>query len=125
MDDELIERRGEPRLPAEVLQMPQATLRPGCPVDVVDLSSRGIQVQGMRPLRPDSRVLARVVVGDQTVTVPAVVLRCSVWAVDPEAVTYRAGLRFEERCRPIWEELDRGARLLHAVARANDLSASA
>jgi PilZ domain len=115
MDDELIERRGEGRLPAEVLCMPQATLRPGCPVEVIDLSSQGLQVQSLRPLRPDSRVLARVVVGDQTVTIPAVVLRCSVWAVDPEeGVTYRAGLRFEELCPPIWEELARGARLLHA-----------
>jgi len=52
-----------------------------------------------------------VVVGDQTVTIPATVLRCSVWAVDPEAVIYRAGLRFEELCLPIWEELGRGARL--------------
>ena len=113
MDDELIERRGEPRLPAEALQMPQATLRPGCPVDVVDLSSQGIQVQSGRPLRPDSLVLARVAVGEQSVTIRAIVLRCSVWAVDPEAVTYRAGLRFEEFCPPIWEELGRGARLLH------------
>ena len=113
MDDELIERRGEPRLPAEVLGMPQATLRPGCPVDVVDLSSQGIQVQSARPLRPDSLVLARVVVGEQAVTIRAVVLRCSVWAVDPEALSYRAGLRFEEFCPPIWEELGRGARLLH------------
>jgi hypothetical protein len=114
MDDELIERRGEPRLPAEVLGMPQATLRPGCPVEVVDLSVQGIQVQSVRPLRPDSLVLARVVVGEQAVTIRAVVLRCSVWAVDPEAVTYRAGLRFEELCPPIWEELGRGARLHHA-----------
>jgi PilZ domain len=115
MDDELIDRREEPRVPAELLSLPQATLRPGCPVDVVDLSAQGIQVQSLRPLRPDSRVLARVVVGDQTVTVPAVVLRCSVWAVDSEAVTYRAGLRFEEPCLPIWEELERGAHLLHVA----------
>jgi hypothetical protein len=31
-------------------------------------------------------------------------------AVDPEeGVTYRAGLRFQELCLPIWEELARGA----------------
>jgi PilZ domain len=114
MDHALIDRRGEPRLPREVVKMPQATLRPGCPVDVIDLSPQGIQVQSLRPLRPGSRVLARVVVADQTVTIPALVLRCSVWVVDSEAVTYRAGLRFEELCLPIWEELARGARLLHA-----------
>ena len=94
--------------------MPQATLRPGCPVDVVDLSSQGIQVQSARPLRPDSLVLARVVVGEQSVTIRAVVLRCSVRAIDPECVTYRAGLRREELCPPIWEELGREVRLLHA-----------
>jgi hypothetical protein len=115
MDDELIERRGEPRLPVEVLCLAQATLRPGCPVDVVDLSSQGIQVQSLRPLRPGSRVLARVVVGDQTMTLPATVFWCLVWAVHPdEGVTYRGGLRFEELRLPVWEELARGAHLLHA-----------
>jgi hypothetical protein len=113
MDDELIERRGAPRLPAESLRLPQATLRPGCPVEVVDLSPQGIQVESVRPLRPDSLVLARVVVGEQSVTIRAVVLRCCVWVVESEAVTYRAGLRFEELCPPIWEDLGRGTRLLH------------
>ena len=70
MDDELIDRREAPRLPAELLGMPQATRRPGGPVEVVDLSPQGIQVQSVRPLRPDTRVLARVVVGDQTVMIP-------------------------------------------------------
>jgi hypothetical protein len=116
MDDELIERRSEPRCSAEALGMPQATLRPGCPVDVVDLSSQGIQVQSVRPLRPDSLVLARVVVGEQSVTIRAVVLRCVVSAVEPEAVTYRAGLRFEELCPPIWEEP--GRRVRHSDAAA-------
>ena len=113
MDHALIDHRAEARLAREVLNMPQATLRPGCPVDVVDLSPQGIQVQSVRPLRPGSRVLARVVIGDQTVTVPATVLRCAVWTVDSETVTYRAGLRFEELCLPVWEELARGAHLLH------------
>ena len=115
MDDAVKERRGEPRLAADVVSMPQATLRPGCPVDVVDLSPQGIQVQSLRPLRPDSRVLARVVVGDQTVTVPAVVSWCRVWALHPDdGVTYRGGLRSKSDALPVWEELARGARLLHA-----------
>jgi hypothetical protein len=115
MDHALTDRRGEARLPREVLRMPQATLRPGCPVDVIDLSPQGLQVQSLRPLRPDSRVLARVVVGDQTITLSATVLWCLVWAVHPdEGVTYRGGLHFEELCLPVWEELARGAHLLHA-----------
>ena len=115
MDHALTDRRGEARLPGDVLRMPQATLRPGCPVDVIDLSAQGIQVQGARPLRPGSRVLARVLVGDRTVTIPAIVLWCLVWALHlDEGVTYRAGLRFEELCVPVWEELARGTHLLHA-----------
>jgi hypothetical protein len=35
-------------------------------------------------------------------------------AVDSETVTYRAGLRFEELCLPVWEALARGGHLLHA-----------
>ena len=115
MDIPLIDRRADARLPREVLNMPQATLRPGCPVDVIDLSSQGIHVQSVRPLRPGSRILARLLVGDQTVTIPALVVWCLVWAVHPDdGLTYRAGLRFEELCLPVWEELSRGGHLLHA-----------
>jgi hypothetical protein len=115
MDHALIDRRVEARLPRDVLRMPQATLRPGCPVDVIDLSPQGLQAQSVRPLRPGSRVLARVVVADQTITLPAVVCWCLVWSLHAEeGVAYRAGLRFEEVCLPVWEELGRGAHLLHA-----------
>jgi len=71
-----------------MLSVTQVTLRPGGPVEVVDLSPQGIQVESTRPLRPGSRVLARLAVGDQTMTVPAVVLRCAVWGY-----TRRRGLR--------------------------------
>ena len=115
MDHALIDRRTEARLPREVLRMPQATLRPGCPVDVIDLSSRGIQVQSLWPLRPGSSVQVRLVVGDQTTTVGAMVLRCAVWALDAEdGLTYRAGLRFDERRQAFWEEQARVAHLVHA-----------
>ena len=67
MDHALIDRRTEARLPREVLRMPQATLRPGYPVDVIDLSPHGLQVQSLRPLRPGSPVQVRLVVADQTI----------------------------------------------------------
>ena len=115
MDDTVTERRAEARVPREVLTRPQATLRPGCPVDVIDVSPQGIQVQSTRPLRPGSRVLVRLVVADRTTTVPAVVLRCTVWTIDPEeGLTYRGGLRFEEVCPAVWEEHVHGSALLHA-----------
>jgi len=109
------ERRREGRLAREMLSVTQVTLRPGGPVEVVDLSPQGIQVESARPLRPGSRVLARLAVGDQTMTVPAVVLRCAVWAVHPEeGVTYRASLCFDELCLPFWEEQSRGSSLTNA-----------
>lgn len=95
--------------------MTQVTLRPGGPVGIVDLSPQGIQVESPRPMRPGSRVLARLAVGDQILTVPAVVLRCAVWAVQPEeGVTYRGSLRFDELCLPFWEEQSRGSTLTNA-----------
>jgi hypothetical protein len=101
----MTERRSEPRLPAARLRIDQATLRPGCPVDVVDLSATGAQVQGSRPLRPGSRVHVRLAAKTRTLAVAAHVVRCVVWSLHPEdGVTYRAALRFEEHCRAFWEE---------------------
>jgi hypothetical protein len=109
------ERRRESRLAREKLSVTQVTLRPGGPVEVVDLSPQGIQIESVRPMRPGSRVLVRLAVGDQTMTVPAVVLRCAVWAVQPEeGVTYRGSLRFDELCLPLWEEQSRGSNLTNA-----------
>lgn len=51
MDHTLTDRRGEARLPREVLRMPQATLRPGCPVDVIDLSPQGRTLWSLDGLR--------------------------------------------------------------------------
>jgi hypothetical protein len=115
MDHALIDRRAEARLPRDVLRMPQATLRPGCPVDVIDLSPQGLQVQSLRALRPGSRVQVRLVVGELTMTVGATVLRCAVWALDAEdGLTYRGGLRFDETRQAFWEEQARVAHLVHA-----------
>jgi PilZ domain len=104
MDIPLTERRGEPRLPAAALQIDRATLRPGCPVDLVDLSANGAQVQSARPLRPGSRIHVRLSSRNRTLAVAALVVRCSVWTLDAEAITYRGALRFEEECRSFWEE---------------------
>lgn len=99
------ERREDPRLTTESLQIQRATLRPGCHVEVVDLSALGAQVETDRPLRPGMRVHVRLSTAERTLCVAAVVLRCAVSTLHPEAgVTYRAGLRFEERCQSFWEE---------------------
>jgi hypothetical protein len=99
MDIEIADRRLERRLPGASIGVIQATLRPGCPVHVVDISGGGAQIETERPLRPGTRVYVRMIASDWTLAAPALVLRCFVWTLRPEAgVIYRGALRFEERC---------------------------
>jgi hypothetical protein len=73
-------------------------------VALVDLSASGALVQGDRPLRPGGRVHIQVTTARQTFSLAALVLRCAVWAVDPErGVTYRGALAFDQRCEGLWE----------------------
>lgn len=77
--------------------MTHATLRPGCPVLVIDLSHAGAQVETSRPLRPGTRVHVRLVAEGWSLGVAALVLRCAVWHVHADdGVTYRGNLRFDE-----------------------------
>jgi hypothetical protein len=97
--DAMIERRREIRCTAAALQVAQATLRPGQHVQVIDLSPMGALVETDRPLRPGSLVHVRIVTEACTVSLPALIVHCSVWAIHAEeGVTYRGGLRFDERC---------------------------
>jgi hypothetical protein len=105
MDSALSDRRTAPRLLAAALHIDHASLRPGCPVSIVDLSANGAQVQSGRPLRPGSRVHVRLAAKNRTLAVAAHVVRCTVWALHPEeGVTYRGALRFEEECQSFWDE---------------------
>ena len=104
MDDTVGERRAARRLPATALEIERATLRPGCLVAVLDLSTNGAQVQSERPLRPGSRIHVRIAARHWTLAVAADVVRCSVWIVQADAVIYRGAVRFEEECTALWEE---------------------
>lgn len=102
MGVEIAERREARRKPASSLRMIHATMRPGCPVQVIDLSPTGAQVESDRPMHPGSRVHFRLVCEDRTLAVAARVLRCVVWALRPDSgVTYRGALRFEEPCQAL------------------------
>jgi hypothetical protein len=97
VDQSVVDRRQAPRF--RDLPAARATLRPGCPVVLVDLSTTGALVQGERPLRPGGRVHLQVVTPRQTCSLAAVVVRCAVWAVDPDrGVIYRGALKFDQRC---------------------------
>jgi hypothetical protein len=100
----MIERRKDKRCTAAALRVVHATLRPGRHVEVIDLSASGAQVQTDRPMRPGARVHIRLATDTFTVSVAAHIVRCVVWAIHPElGVTYRGGLRFDERCPRLTE----------------------
>ena len=78
---------------------PLARIRPGRPVVVVDLSTRGTLVEGPWRFRPGSRVEFLVQLETEPLHVQARVLRCFVARLGRhQAVRYRAALSFE---RPI------------------------
>ena len=89
MDHQMNNRRKEARFTPPVRTDVRATLRPGCVVALVDVSAGGALVQAPRPLRPGGRVHLQVVTGSKRVAVAAQILRCQVWSLDPEGVTYR------------------------------------
>jgi hypothetical protein len=99
VDHTHVDRRRDARLSQDSRAEVRATLRPGCPVQIVDLSAGGALVEAERPLRPGARVLLHIVSPHQTVGVSALILRCAVWAVGPETgARYRGALRFDQPC---------------------------
>ena len=84
--------------------MMRATVRGGSVVVVIDLSAGGALIQAPKPLPPGSRVHLHVTTAHGKVSLAAHVLRCAVWALDPETgVTYRGALKFDHRCEFTWE----------------------
>ena len=99
MDRPLRDRRADTRFPPPRPGPARATLRPGCAVELIDLSRGGALVQAGRPLRPGSRVHLQLVLASGTFAVAARVVRCAVWSLDSsDGVRYRGALKFEERC---------------------------
>jgi len=100
----VVDRRHDTRFLPPLLHLTRATLRPGHPVSLVDLSAGGALIQCARPLRPGARVHLQVATDARTVSLNGHVLRCAVWAVDAHAgVTYRGAVKFEHRCELLWE----------------------
>ena len=104
MGQPLKDRRRDPRYGWSPDEITRATLRPGCRVNVVDLSAGGALVQAGRPLRPGAHVHFQIVTKLRMLALNARVLRCEVWMLDSSyGVTYRGALQFEERCDLVWE----------------------
>jgi len=104
MDQPLTDRRHDTRFLAPLLGETRATIRPGCPVTLLDLSAGGALIEGQRQLRPGSRVHLQVVTPSRSFGVGAHVLRCTVSALDPErGAIYQGAIKFEHRCELFWE----------------------
>jgi hypothetical protein len=81
----------------------RATLRPGCVVVLLDVSSRGALVQAARPMRPGARVHLQVLTPVRRFSMVATVLRCMVWSlVGNDGVIYRGAIRFDHPVEWAW-----------------------
>jgi hypothetical protein len=91
------DRRAEPRS-APPRDIVAATLRPGCSVNLVNVSPWGALVQSSRQLRPGATVHLLVSATFQRLVIGAAVLRCYVDGVSARGgMTYRGALLFESR----------------------------
>ena len=121
MDQPLTDRRIDARFPPPARGATRATLRPGCPVVLVDFSAGGALVEASRPLRPGARVHLQLVTAARTFALAAHVLRCAVWSLDPyDGVTYRGALMFEDRCERFWESATHAGSAIASLAKPGD-----
>jgi hypothetical protein len=112
LDHQIKDRRLDRRLaPSQRAEM-RATLRPGCVVLLVDVSTGGALVEAPRPLRPGARVHFQVIAGVRRFAVPAHITRCLVWSLDPAGVIYRGALRFDHRVDWAWAEPTRNVQAM-------------
>ena len=105
MGHPLNERRHDTRFMPPVIDGINVTLRPGNPVELIDLCVRGARIHSRRPLRPGARVYLQLVSSARTVRLGAHVLRCAVAVIDASGgVLYCGALKFDHRCELPWEE---------------------
>lgn len=106
MDQQVSDRRHDPRVTPPAAALSRATLRPGCVISLVDVSAGGALIEAPRPLRPGARVHLQVTTAAGNIAIGAQVTRCLVWALDPlDGVTYRGALRFEQRIDWAWGDV--------------------
>jgi hypothetical protein len=98
MDCTIGERRAHERTERELGHVAKATLRPGHPILVVNISRGGALIEGSRPLRPGTRVMLQVATSTGALGLSALVLRCGVQSLSLESgIMYRGALKFDER----------------------------
>lgn len=92
------ERRAHERTADDWTRTARASLRPGCPIAIVNISRGGAFIEGPQPMRPGTRVMLQIVTPASTFGLSALVVRCGVGALSAnDGVIYRGALRFDER----------------------------
>ena len=94
----MTERRAHERAEDDWTRTARASLRPGCPIAILNISCGGALIEAARPLRPGTRAMLQIATPRGPVGLSALVLRCAVSFVSADAgVLYRAALRFDDR----------------------------
>jgi hypothetical protein len=98
-----VERRRKRRVLPPPRAEITATLRPGPPVALSNVSPDGALVRSGRPIRPGSRVSLQVLCGERRLSIAATVVRCTVAALHPlDGVSYAGALRFDHEIDWTW-----------------------
>jgi|SRR5688572_16298144 hypothetical protein len=98
MDRTITERRVHERADHSWTREARATLRPGHPILIVNISRGGALVEGTRPMRPGTRVLLQIATASGALGLSALVLRCGVRSLSAaDGVIYSGALKFDER----------------------------
>jgi hypothetical protein len=101
-------RRGARRRSIDQHGIVSARVKPGHDVELIDISSGGALVEGMRRLLPGTAVELFLVAGDLCASIRGRVLRCAIVGLKPTSVSYRGAIGFDsdlpwfrERSSPI------------------------
>lgn len=101
------ERRAHPRIPAAAVPYLTAMVAGGPPVQLLDLSKRGVQIETSVHMPPGATVCIRFVSADASVTLTGAVVRCTSAVLETAGkVTYHTGLAFTDELTLCAEELD-------------------
>lgn len=104
------ERRRYPRIPAAAVPHLVARVAGGPPVQMLDLSKRGVQIATTMHMRPGSTVSVRFLSGPASVTLTAAVVRSTVERIETGGrLTYHSALAFTDELTLCAEELDAAA----------------
>lgn len=95
MRDDIDRRQSQRRIPGSEESLRRVKLRIGPELTVLDIGNHGVLVEGRYRLPPGARVDIHVIPPQGRVLVRTTVVRADVSELRPDAVTYRAGLKFD------------------------------